>query len=86
MKIKISLFKLAVLMVLVFYSGYFLCSIHYKQKSERTEQVQAELRTEHHEIEREFMPVVESAIRALDGYEEIIDWNQAHPVVAFEEE
>lgn len=68
MNIKISLFKLAILLVLVFFSGYFLCSTHYKQKSERLEQVQAELRTNHHEIKRDFMPVMESAIKAFEAH------------------
>ncbi len=75
MKIKISLFKLALLLVLVFYSGYYLCSTHYKQKSERTEQIQAENRTGIHEIKRDLMPVVESAIKAFES----------HPVTAFVE-
>lgn len=85
MKIKISLFKLSILLVLVFYSGYFLCSTHYKQKSERTEQAQAELRTDIHEIKRDFMPVIESAIKAFESHEEIIERNKTHPATAFVE-
>lgn len=68
MKIKISLFKLSILLVLVFYSGYFVRSIHYRQDAERTEQIQAENRTDIHEIKRDFMPVIESAIKALESH------------------
>ncbi len=76
MKIKISLFKLSILLVLTFYSGYYLCSTHYKEKSERTEQLQAENRTGIHEIKRDLMPVIKSAIKAF----------RSHPVTAFVEE
>ncbi len=72
MKIKISLFKLSILLVLTFFSGYFLRSIHYRQDSQRTEQIQAENRTGIHEIKRDFVPVIESAIKAFE----------AHPVTA----
>ncbi len=85
MKIKISLFKLSTLLVLVFYSGYYLCSLHYKQKSERTEQAQAELRTNVHEIKRDFTPIIESAVGVLEGYEEILERNKTHPVEPREE-
>jgi len=68
MKIKISLFKLAILLVLVFFSGYYLCSTHYKEKTSCFEQSQAELRTDVHEIKRDFTPVIESAIKAFESH------------------
>lgn len=75
MKIKISLFKLSIGVVLIFFAGYFVRSIHYRQDVECTEQAQVELRTDIHEIKRDFMPVIESAIGAFE----------AHPVTAFVE-
>lgn len=68
MKIKISLFKLSILLILVFYFGYYLCSFHYKEKSERSDKIQAELRTDIHEIKRDFKPIIESAIKAFESH------------------
>jgi len=67
MKIKTTLFKLAVLLTLTFFAGYAVRSVHYKQDSERRDAIQAELRTDVHEIQRDFMPIVESAIKALEA-------------------
>lgn len=86
MKIKISLFKLAILLVLIFFSGYYVRSIHYRDDLPRVLDAQLELRSEHYEIKREFMPVVESAIKAFEIHEDIMERNQANSVTAFEEE
>ena len=84
MKIKISLFKLAILLVLTFFSGYYLRSIHYRDDVFHLEQAQAELRTDVHEIKQDFMPIIESAVKAFEDYEEIIEWNKASSAMAFE--
>ena len=86
MKIKISLFKLAILITLVFFSGYYVRSIHYRQDTARVLDAQAELRTEYYEIKREFMPIVESAVKAIEDYEEIMEWKRASSAIPFEEE
>ena len=86
MKIKISLFKLAILIILIFFSGYFVHSIHYRDDLPRVLDAQAELRAEHYEIKRELMPIVESAVKAFEIHEDIMERNQANPVMAFEEE
>ena len=84
MKIKTTLFKLAIFLTLTFFAGYLVRSIHYKQDSQKRDGIQSELRTDVHEIRREFMPVVESAVKAIEDYEEIIEWNKASSAMAFE--
>lgn len=83
MKIKISLFKLVIIMVLTFFSGYFVRSIHYKDDVPYLEKGRVETRISQERIERQFMPLMKSAIKTIEGYEKIIDQNIKHPVIVF---
>lgn len=86
MKTTTTLFKLAILLTLAFFAGYSVRSIHYKQDTQQLERIQAELRTDVHEIKRELMPIVESAVKAIEDYEEIIEWKRASSAIPFEGE
>lgn len=80
--IKISLFKLAIIMVLTFFVGYFVRSIHYKQDLPYLEKAQAEIRLELDRIESKG-ELAEAIDLLLDDYWKVIDQNRKHPVIVF---
>ena len=85
MKIKISLFTLAILLLIAFYSGYFVRSIHYKQDLPYLEKAQAEIRLRLDRLEDEG-ELAEAIDLLLDDYWKVIDQNREHPVIVFIEE
>ncbi len=53
-------------------AGFILGALFTWQSQLRVEKIQAENRVDHKQIKEGFMPVIESAIKALEGYERII--------------
>lgn len=83
MKIKISLFKLIIIMTIVFFTGYFVRSIHYRQDLPRLEKEHAEIRLV---LEAEVSKLADVLGWLNQDVDEIIDQNNEHPVVVFIEE
>ena len=84
--IKKYFFQIVIYTLIVFFAGYFVRSIHYKNDLSYLERGRAERRLAHERIERQLMPLMKSAVKTIDGYEEIINQNRRHPVMVFIEE
>ncbi len=73
MKIKEDCFGSIITTAIIFLiAGFILGALFTWQSQIRVEKIQAENRVAHKQIKEQFMPLMESAVKALEGYERII--------------
>ncbi len=53
-------------------AGFILGALFTWQSQIRVQKIQAENRVNHKRIKEDFMPLMESAVKALEGYERIV--------------
>lgn len=53
-------------------AGFIMGALFTWQSQLRVEKIQVENRVNHKQIKEEFMPMIEMAIKALEGYERIV--------------